>query len=181
MLADGAILQLAMDCRAHFCLQSPAISSITALDWDKLSSPSLPFSSSPCLSSSCLCSIDAQDWDKLDWQPTTVHSSAGRPIQAQHAPLPGEDPYRCASVQRVDHGLLQLPLLLMPFCHVQVSTCAGAAHQLPFAHSCSCMPSSSEPSSCSPDVHVMHWRVGRLSCTFRVRVRHGWADLRAFL
>ena len=33
----------------------------------------------------------------------------------------------------------------------------------------------------SPEVFVMHWRVGRVSCTFRVRVRPGWADLRAFL
>lgn len=72
------------------------------------------------------CSIDAEDWDKLDWVATVVHNSGGKAIQAQHAVLPGEDPY-------------------------------------------------------SPDVHVMHWRVGRLSCTFRVRVRPGWSDLRAFL
>lgn len=27
----------------------------------------------------------------------------------------------------------------------------------------------------------MHWKVGRVNCTFKVRVRRGWADLRAFL
>ena len=31
------------------------------------------------------------------------------------------------------------------------------------------------------DVWVMHWKVGRVNCTFKVRVRRGWADLRAFL
>jgi hypothetical protein len=27
----------------------------------------------------------------------------------------------------------------------------------------------------------MHWKVGRVSCTFKVRLRRGWADLREFL
>lgn len=27
----------------------------------------------------------------------------------------------------------------------------------------------------------MHWKVGRINCTFKVRVRRGWADLRHFL
>ena len=27
----------------------------------------------------------------------------------------------------------------------------------------------------------MHWKVGRVNCTFKVRVRRGWADLRDFL
>lgn len=31
------------------------------------------------------------------------------------------------------------------------------------------------------DMWVMHWRVGRVNCTFKVRVRRGWAHLRAFL
>ncbi len=31
------------------------------------------------------------------------------------------------------------------------------------------------------DVWVMHWKVGRVNCTFKVRVRRGWADLRTFL
>ncbi|KAI7841131.1 hypothetical protein COHA_005101 [Chlorella ohadii] len=37
------------------------------------------------------------------------------------------------------------------------------------------------PDPFSDDVWVMHWKVGRVNCTFKVRVRRGWADLRAFL
>ncbi|KAL4854482.1 UV radiation resistance associated protein [Chlorella vulgaris] len=33
----------------------------------------------------------------------------------------------------------------------------------------------------SEDVWVMHWKVGRINCTFKVRVRRGWADLRQYL
>lgn len=74
------------------------------------------------------CSIAAEDWDLLAWRPLTVHTSGGRAVAAQHAPLPGDDPHAAPG-----------------------------------------------------DGHVMHWKVGRVSCTFRVRVRPGWADLRAFL
>lgn len=35
--------------------------------------------------------------------------------------------------------------------------------------------------SFSDDVWVMHWKVGRINCTFKVRIRRGWADLREFL
>lgn len=33
----------------------------------------------------------------------------------------------------------------------------------------------------SDEVWVMHWKVGRIHCTFKVRIRRGWADLREFL
>ena len=31
------------------------------------------------------------------------------------------------------------------------------------------------------ETHLIHWRLGRVSCTFKVSVRHGWAAFRAFL
>lgn len=30
-------------------------------------------------------------------------------------------------------------------------------------------------------IYIMHWRLGRLCCTFKVRIRRGWERFRDFL
>lgn len=109
------------------------------------------------------CSIAPNDWSLLDWRYVLVHNSYGRQIQAQYAPLPGHDAFSggwCSSVASfecwagADMGLrFMASLALMLACR-----CAAA-----------------------DEVWVMHWKVGRIHCTFKVRIRRGWADLREFL
>lgn len=82
------------------------------------------------------CSIDAKDWDALDWVATTVYSSSGKPIQAQHAELPGDDPYRSAPAAARRPARARVAWGLSLHCTVLCSTTLELLLHLPaYSHS----------------------------------------------